>query len=145
MLGTLRGQASLQGDSWLGALPAPADAGRSGAAGATPGVAAVAGREDTARGSALLQRSHSGQGQGTGGTPAAAAARRSPMDQLRRLSAVPAALASAMGGGGAKECQLHVQCSFSAFTRAEVEAATSAGTPGIVNILRHLSRQSKVG
>ena len=56
---------------------------------------------------------------------------------LRGTAAVPAAVHARATGSG-RECLLHVRCSFSAFTREEVEAAgaASAGRPGIVTILR---------
>ncbi|PRW33926.1 kinesin K39 [Chlorella sorokiniana] len=76
--------------------------------------------------------------------PAAALAAL-PGAALRGAAAVPAAV-HAQVTGSVRECLLHVRCSFSAFTREEVEAAgaASAGRPGIVTILRRLSRQSKV-
>lgn len=98
----------------------------------------VAAREDTARGGMLWERS----------SPAAAVAAAQQRQQastspfsrvsmsVQRLAAlVPSSLAA---GGGSKECQLHVRCSYNAFTREEVEAAgaATAGRPGIVTIMR---------
>ena len=63
-----------------------------------------------------------------------------PGAALRGAAAMPAAVHAGMAHvtGSGRECLLHVRCSFSAFTREEVEAAgaASAGRPGIVTILR---------
>ena len=111
--------------------------------------AQLEGRGDAASGSNLLQRIGSSSAAATAEQAAAAQGPQPRRTPLQRLTAAPAALAAALGsaaGGGSRDPQLHVQCSFSAFSPVEQEAAGAArqGGPGIVQILRRLSRQSKV-
>lgn len=128
-----------------------------------------AGREGTARGVGLLhqiRRSLGMQGDKRADQAAAQQAeeqpglppQRSRGFSLRRMtSRLPATLISlgstgSAGSGAACEaapfgrssrgCQLHIQCSFSAFTPDEVQAAgAAAARPGIVTLLRRQGAQ----
>lgn len=133
----------------------------------------AAGTEDTARGTGLLNHIRTSLGL-RGGAQAEQALGQPDQQQpeqtqrsrgftLRRMtSKLPAALSSlgstgsadSSGGGAGCEaapfartshgCQLHIQCSFSAFTPEEVEAAgAAAARPGIVTLLRRWIDQPK--
>ncbi|KAL4458584.1 hypothetical protein ABPG75_013449 [Micractinium tetrahymenae] len=154
-------------------LPRPAGGGTAASsAAALAGQEVVEGREDTARGAGLLQKLRTSLGPRLGepqqAQPGQQAAEQQPQPahrgrgfSLRRMtSRLPAALSSLGSGGSAggaaaceaapfgrssRGCQVHIRCSFSAFTPDEVQAAgAAAARPGIVTILRRLSRQSRV-
>ena len=93
-----------------------------------------AGREDSARGwGGLFRRRRRG------------VAPSSTQPDLRHPTAFDrlAALLPGMPAPG-QEAALHVRLSYAPFTRQEIDAAMSAGRPGIVSIMRRLSRVSRV-